>query len=309
MTLQNLKYVIEISNCRSFSQAAKKLFISQSTLSAAVKELENDLGITLFHRTNRGISLTYDGEDFIRYARDIVQQTQYLEHRYHSRKSIPMRFSVSSQHLPFAVRAFTRFLRENDFNTYDMAIRECDTNSVIHDVSNNKSQIGLMAVHEPHLKSIQTLLASYDIEFHELSRIKNFVFFRSGHPLALQSSVSIKDLENYPFVTYDQETEVSQFSEEPLFYKILNKNVHVCDRCTKIALVRNTDCFSIGPDLSNNNADILHKGMGEIIAKPLQEDIGLLHLGYLNKYGSSLTDLCRKYLDFLMEDVQKILIK
>ena len=112
MTLQNLKYILEISNNHSFSRAAKNLFVSQSTLSAAVKELEADLGISIFKRTNRGVTLTYDGEDFIKYAREIVEQSQYLEQRYHSRKSLPMRFSVSCQHLPSAVRAFTIFLEE-----------------------------------------------------------------------------------------------------------------------------------------------------------------------------------------------------
>ena len=111
MTLQNLKYMLEISNSHSFSKAAKNLFVSQSTLSAAVKELESDLGITIFKRTNRGVSLTYDGEDFIKYAKEIVEQSQYLEQRYHARKSLPMRFSVSCQHLPSAVRALLAFSR------------------------------------------------------------------------------------------------------------------------------------------------------------------------------------------------------
>ena len=152
MTLQNLKYMLEISNSHSFSKAAKNLFVSQSTLSAAVKELESDLGITIFKRTNRGVSLTYDGEDFIKYAKEIVEQSQYLEQRYHARKSLPMRFSVSCQHLPSAVRAFTSFLAEINSPTYDIAIRECDTNSVIHDVAGRKSELGVVAIHEPHMR-------------------------------------------------------------------------------------------------------------------------------------------------------------
>lgn len=103
-------------------QSSKNLFVSQSTLSAAVKELESDLGITIFKRTNRGVSFTYDGEDFIKYAKEIVEQSQYLEQRYHARKSLPMRFSVSCQHLPSAVRAFTSFLAEINSPTYDIAI-------------------------------------------------------------------------------------------------------------------------------------------------------------------------------------------
>ena len=164
MTLQNLKYILEIADSRSLSKAARKLFISQSTLSAALKELETDLGVELFQRTNRGVTLTYDGEDFIRYAREIVEQTQYLEQRYHSRKSLPMRFSVSTQHLPFSVRAFIELFKEADTDTYDMAIRECDTNSVIHDVAGNKSELGILAIQESHLRTMEKLLVSYEIE-------------------------------------------------------------------------------------------------------------------------------------------------
>ena len=130
--------------------------------------------------------------------------------------------------------------------------------------SGRKSELGVVAIHEPHMRSMQTLFSSYDIEFHEIKSVKNYVFLRFGHPLASLPVLSIKDLEKYPFVTYDQELETSHFSEEPLFYKLLNKNVHVSDRCTKIALVRKTDCFSIGPDLPNSNADAFHKGMGNI---------------------------------------------
>lgn len=306
MTLQNLKYMLEISNSHSFSKAAKNLFVSQSTLSAAVKELESDLGITIFKRTNRGVSLTYDGEDFIKYAKEIVEQSQYLEQRYHARKSLPMRFSVSCQHLPSAVRAFTSFLAEINSPTYDIAIRECDTNSVIHDVAGRKSELGVVAIHESHMRSMQTLFSSYDIEFHEIKSVKNYVFLRFGHPLASLPVLSIKDLEKYPFVTYDQELETSHFSEEPLFYKLLNKNVHVSDRCTKIALVRKTDCFSIGPDLPNSNADAFHKGMGNIIAKSLENDIGLLHIGYLTIAQIPLSSLGQLYLEYLSKDIDTL---
>ncbi len=306
MTLQNMYYAIEISNCHSFSEAARKLFISQSTLSSAIQDMENELGIQIFRRTNRGISLTFDGEDFIRYAKEIVELSHYLEQRYQGRKSIPMRFSVSSQRLPFAVRAFTRIFGEIDEQNYDVAIRECDTNSVIHDISARKSDMGILAIQDSHMKSMQTLFSSCDVEFHEIALLKNYVFLRASHPLAVKEALTLKELEDYPFVTYDQGIETTHFSEEPLFYRILNKNVHVCDRCTKIALIRNTNCFSIGPDLTNSNADNFHKGLGEILAKPLKDPLGELHLGYLIREQSDLNQLAQIYLDFLREDVRPL---
>ncbi len=222
-------------------------------------------------------------EDFIRYAKEIVELSQYLEQRYQARKTIPMRFSVSSQRLPFATHAFTRIFQEMDSQSYDMAIWECDINSVIHDVSTKKSELGVLAIHDAHRKSLQTLFSSCDVCFHEIAAMRNYAFFRAGHPLSEKLSVTLKDLEDYPFVTYDQGLGNSHFSEKPLFYKILSHNVHVCDRSTKIALVRKTDCFSIGPGLTNSNADQFHKGQGEILAKPLEAPLGELHLGYILK--------------------------
>lgn len=307
MTLQNLKYAIEISNCSSLSQAARKLFVSQSTLSAAIKEMEDSLGVKLFNRTNKGISLTYDGEDFIKYAREIVELSQYLEQRYQVRKSIPMRFSVSSQRFPFAVRAFSHMMQDIDSDDYDIAMRECDTNSVIHDVSTNKSELGILAIHCSHLRTMQMMLSSYDIEFHEIAQLDNYVFIRSRHPLAAKDRLQLKDLEEYPFVTYDQGLEASHLSEEPLFYKIHTKNVHVSDRSSKIVLVRRSNCFSIGPDLTNSAADIYHhKGPGEIIAKPLDEPLGFLHLGYIVRTNHSISTIGMKYLELLEEDIRKI---
>ncbi len=190
-----------------------------------------------------------------------------------------------------------------DSQSYDMAIRECDINSVIHDVSTKKSELGVLAIHDAHRKSLQTLFSSCDVCFHEIAAMRNYAFFRAGHPLSEKLSVTLKDLEDYPFVTYDQGLENSHFSEEPLFYKILSHNVHVCDRSTKIALVRKTDCFSIGPGLTNSNANQFHKGKGEILSKPLEDPLGELHLGYILKKGLIVSQLGAAYLKFLEEDV------
>lgn len=306
MTLQNLKYMITISNCCSFSEAAKQLFVSQSTLSAAVKEMEQHLGITIFHRTNRGVTLTKDGEDFIRYAKEIVEQARYLEQRYTARKSLPTHFSISTQHLPFVVRAFADFLNDFQSSNYDMALRECDTNAVVNEVASGRSELGILCMHPSQLRTLQRLLISQDMAFHEITLLTNYVFIRKDHPLASHKKISFKDLEPYPFVTYDQETEISHLSEEPYFYKILNQNMHVCDRCTKIALVRKTNCFSIGPDLTNSNADAFHKGLGEIIAKPLAEDTIQLHFGYIHKNSYIMSNLANQYLSYLMKEVEAL---
>ncbi|MBD8972864.1 MAG: LysR family transcriptional regulator, partial [Clostridiales bacterium] len=106
MTLTQLRYAITVANANSMSEAARTLFISQPSLSAAVKELEEETGIELFRRTNRGISLTPDGEEFIGYARQVVEQYELMENKYISKQQTKKKFSVSMQHYAFAVNAF-----------------------------------------------------------------------------------------------------------------------------------------------------------------------------------------------------------
>lgn len=307
MTLQQMRYIIAIANCKSFSEAAKRLFVSQSTLSTAVKEIEKNLGITIFKRNNRGVTLTWDGEDLIRYIRDLVGQADYLEQKYHARKSVPTRFSVSSQHLPFATRAFVSFLQQMDIASFDIAMRECDTYSVIRNVSDSRSELGILTISETHLHPIERILATYNLTFKPITSMRNYVFFRSRHPLADHKDVSLSELADYPFVTYDQSSESSHYTEEALFYESLNQNVHVSDRSTKIAMIRGTNAFSIGPDLTNSNADKFHSNLGEITARPLNTHLDTIIAGYLVKSEHSLSDYGKIYLEFLRNDIRTLL--
>ncbi|KIR02254.1 hypothetical protein P261_01069 [Lachnospiraceae bacterium TWA4] len=306
MTLQNMKYIIEIANQQSISKAAKSLYLSQSTLSTAVKEVESSLGITIFNRTNRGITLTYDGEDFIKYAKEIVQQSDYLMNRYQHRNYIPMRFSVSTQRLPFAVRAFKKLLETLNLSGYDIAIRESPTHLVIRDVAIGKSELGILALHESHLDTIKKEFAINDLVWNELDLLNIYVFIRKEHPLAHRPMLSLEDLKDYAFVTYDQELNSSQYTEEIIFYEILNKNIHVNDRCTKLALIRGYDCFSIGPDLPNSNADTFHKGLGGIVAIPLKESVEPLHVGYISRLNTNLKPMAKDYIDLLKNEISNL---
>ncbi|MGI6095097.1 MAG: LysR family transcriptional regulator [Lachnospiraceae bacterium] len=308
MTLQNMRYIIEIANYRSFSEAAKSLYLTQSTLSAAVRETETELGIILFNRTNRGVSLTHDGEDFLKYAKEIVEQADYLSRRYQRRDFLPTHFSVSTQRLPFAVRAFNELLNTFQLPRYDIALRESPTRMVFHDVSIGKSELGVAAFHDTHFHLIQKSLKLHNLSFVEIEQLNIYVFLRKSHPLAKHASLSLDDLKDYAFITYDQESSPSQYTEEILFYELLDKNIHVNDRCTKIALIRGNNCFSVGPDLPNSNADSFHSGLGEIVAIPLKEQLEALHVGYLYKNGQSITPMGKQYLHLLKREIQRLKI-
>ena len=112
MTLQQLRYVIKVVECGSISEAAKQLYITQPSLSAAVKELENEMGIDIFNRSAKGISLTTDGTEFLSYAREVLEQTELLEAKYKHKKHTRQLCTVSTQHYAFAVNAFVEMIKD-----------------------------------------------------------------------------------------------------------------------------------------------------------------------------------------------------
>ena len=306
MTLQQMKYILEIANYNSFSDAAKALFVSQSTLSVAVKEIEDSFGISIFGRNNRGIVLTNEGRDFLKRIQDIVDQVDELEDHYIQRQYLPMRFSVSAQRLSFATRAFNRLLSNIDLSTFDIAMRECSTNSVIQDVSTGKSDLGVIVIDNRNARIIQRTLESGGLCFTELNQLNTYAFMRKSHPLADRKEVSVEELKEYAFVTYDQEINSTHFTEETVFYEQLEKNVHVCDRCTKIALIRGNNCFSIGPDLPNSNADAMHRNLAEICAVPIKEITDPLHVGYITRKDQFLTSIGEEYVSALDEEIKEL---
>lgn len=306
MTLQQMYYITQVARYRSYSEAAKALFVSQSTLSLAIKDAESELHISIFDRSNKGIELTEEGTDFLTRIQDILDRSKNLEEYYLHRQLLGMRFSVSAQRLAFSVRAFNRLLESIDWDCYDVAMRECPTSNVISDVASGKSELGVLASEPHNFRLIQRSLNSNGLVFHELNQLASFVFLRKSHPLAARASVTFTDLREYPFVTYDQEADATYFSEEPVFYNRLSKNIHVTDRCTKISLIRNNNCFSIGPDLPNSSAGAMHTGMQEIVAIPLAEEQSYLHIGYICQKGHQLTDVAQRYISFLREEIEAL---
>lgn len=307
MTLQNLRYIVEVARCRSFSKAAQALFMTQSALSAAVRETEEELGIQIFHRTNRGVTLTADGEDCVRHCREIVERSDYLAARYQNRDCVPTYFSVSAQHLPFAVRAFNELMESLPGDRYDVAFRETPTNQILHDVSTDRSALGIAVFLPEQLSLLRKALYIHDLSFVELARLNIFVFMRKRHPLAGRTSVSLSDLSDYPFVTYDQQKAPSYYSEECVFFDSLRKNVHVSDRATKMSILRSTDAFSIGADLPNFNLDIYFKRRNtELIALPFRDQPEPLRVGYLQKSGRPLGDIAKQYLEILTRHIAQL---
>ncbi len=197
MTLQQLKYVLEVANRGSMNEAAKRLFISQPSLSNAIKDLEKELGITIFERTNKGIFLSKEGAEFLGYARQVIEQAELLEGRYLNAKPSPQHFSVSAQHYAFAVNAFVKLVNDHGKDEYELALRETKTHEIIQDVKSQRSEIGILYLNEFNSNVINRLLKDANLKFTSLFTAKPHIFISVKNPLAKQSVVTIDQLDEY----------------------------------------------------------------------------------------------------------------
>ncbi|WP_026695494.1 LysR family transcriptional regulator [Peribacillus kribbensis] len=300
MTLQQLKYVIEVARSRSINKAAQKLFISQPSLSNALKELEEEIGITIFSRTNKGIVMTSEGSEFLGYARQVVEQTELLENRYSKARSLQQNFSVSAQHYAFAVSAFVRLLKDYDREEYEFTFRETKTYEIIDDVKNLRSEIGILYVNEFNKKVIQKFLREGSLEFHELFEASPHIFISSANPLAKKEYVTLSDLDPYPYLSYEQGDYNSfYFSEEILSTLSRPKNIRVTDRATLFNLLIGLNGYTISTGV------ISHKlNSKDIIAVPLKVD-ERINVGYITHKNVTNSTLANIYIQYLHESIKE----
>ena len=299
VTLQQLKYVIEVARSRSISKAAHNLFISQPSLSNALKELEKELGITIFLRTNRGIDLTLEGSEFLGYARQVVEQAELLEERYSNTKLRQQHFSVSAQHYAFAVSAFVRLLENYDREEYEFTLRETKTYEIIDDVKKMRSEIGILYVNHFNKKVIQKFLREGNLAFHTLFQANPHVFISSKNPLAVRDFVTLEDLEPYPYLSFEQGDYNSfYFSEEILSTLSRPKNIRVSDRATLFNLLIGLNGYTISTGVISRELN------NDIVAVPLKVD-EQMEVGYITLKNGPLSKLGTMYIEYLRETIKE----
>ena len=259
MTFQQLTYVVEISKCGSINKAAHKLFLSQSGISTAVRELEEELGIKFFVRSNRGVEFTPEGKEFLGYAVSLLEQKQRIESLYgESRSTIaPVHFSVSTQRYPFTEDAFLEMLQQNQENRYQYTLKETSMDGVIDDVYDHRADIGVIFLTKLTEKIVCRLLDGRELTFHELAAVPPCVYVRKGHPLTQLEHVSEADLEGYPYSSFEQAQGVAvDFSEELPMVSMRkpSKAIIVNNRSTAMNVLANTDAYSTGsgPDVGTD---------------------------------------------------------
>lgn len=303
MTLTQLRYVIEVANSSSMNEAARNLFISQPSLSSSVKDLEEEVGVELFRRTNRGISLTPEGEEFIGYARQVVEQYQLIEARYISKEQIRKKFSVSMQHYSFAVNAFVEMVKQFGMDEYEFAIHETKTYEVIEDVRNFRSEIGILYINDFNRKVLMKLFHESGLEFHEILECGIYVYMWKGHPLADRELLTLEELADYPCLSFEQGNYNSfYFAEEVLSTYDYKQFIKANDRATMhnlmVGLNGYTLCSGILCEKLNGS---------EFCAVKLKSDERMT-IGYLVRKGVAVSPLGKKYLEEITKFEDKGLV-
>lgn len=298
MRIQQLQYVIKIVETGSMNEAAKQLYITQPSLSNAVRNLETEMGIQIFIRNPKGITLTKDGMEFLSYARQILEQTALLEERYKGDNTSRELFSVSSQHYAFVVNAFVALFNGTDMTQYELFLRETRTWEIIDDVKNFRSEIGVLFLNSYNRDILTKLFDDNSLIATTLFTTTPHIFVSKSNPLANRKKLSMKDLEDYPYLSYDQGLHNSFYFSEEMMSQIPHpKSIVVSDRATLFNLMIGLDGYTVATGILNSklNGD-------EIVAIPLDVD-DVIDIVYIRHDKANLSKMGQKFIDYLLEEV------
>ena len=302
MTLAQLRYAITVAGASSMNEAARKLFISQPSLSAAIKELEEEVGVELFKRTNRGISVTLEGEEFIGYARQVVEQYNLIESKYILKENTKKKFGVSMQHYTFAVKAFVEMVKQFGMDEYEFEIHETKTYDVIEDVKNCKSEIGILYLNDFNKKVLTKLFHESAVEFHELLKCHIYVYLWKGHPRASKEEITLEELEEYPCLSFDQGHNNSfYFAEEVLSTYDYKRLIKANDRATFLNLMIGLNGYTLCSGIMCEELN-----GSDYCAIKLKSD-EIMTIGYIARKGVQVSPLGKKYLEEISKYKDKAL--
>lgn len=301
MTLQQLFYALTVSEQGSMNKASEKLFISQPTLTSAIKSLEEELQIQIFTRTSHGVIVTNEGQEFLTYAKQIYQQYELLKERYEDVNVRRNKFRVSCQHYSFATKAFVNTVKKYGMHRYDFAISETKTKDVIEDVGNSLSEIGILYLSNYNRRIITKLLEDYNLEFHKLADCSAFVYLYKEHPLASEKEITYEQLLKYPNMTFEQGNNASLYmAEEILVENDFPQKIQVNDRATMLNLMRGLNGYTLCSGIISQdlNGD-------DYIVVPYKDDQSnpnsVMEIGWIQRKHTILSKIGKDYIEELQE--------
>ena len=299
MTIQQCKYVLKVLEYGSFNEAAKQLFVAQSSLSVSVKTLEQELNIKIFERSLGGVYLTEEGTEFVRYARQFVELNDFVSGRYKSDSNCTHLY-LATQHYDFVADIFSKLINETADPQYRFSLREMKTYDVIHETENAYCDIGIIAIKSCDTGVMERYLSKKGLVFTPFIKAMPHVFVRQGHPLAQQKRLTLGQLRDYPSLSYEQGEHCTSFFTEELIGITGDRQVEISDRASLMNVLLATDCYTIGtgimPSLLNE---------GRIVSIPLSSD-DYYSIGYLTRGDRTLSPLAQRFIERLHKTVEEL---
>lgn len=301
MTLQQLKYVDAVASCGSVSEAARRVFATQPTLTEAIRSLEEELRIAIFTRSSRGVSVTREGEEFLASARQILDDAARIQSKYTGKAVRRPQFAVSCQHYAFAVEAFMEVVKANGADSYDFTLRETVTSEIIDDVARHRSEIGILYLSRRNERALMKILKKEELRFEELFVSRPHVFLGKHHPLAKKKSgISPKELDAYPFISFEQGVENALYFAEEVMPSIdRKKNIRVRDRATMTNLILGLDGYTIASGALSRELN-----GPDIVAVPLKMD-DFIRVGLVLRDGIPLSDAGKAFVEEIRKRTAK----
>jgi len=304
MTFQQFRYIVEIAKHNSISKAASALYVTQPSISKSVRDLEDELGITILDRTNKGVVFTKEGTELLFYAKMMLEQMDSVVYHFNKEKKADlMKFSISSQHYSFAIEAVAKIMDYLTEQKYELTLREGMTTDVIDDVYAGRSICGILSLTDLNKSFFERYFTSKSLLFTPLASMKQHVFLRKEHPLAHLTSISLERLRNYPYLTYQQDDVLLHFAEEAINVDTINKLVYVKDRGAMNDLLSNTDSYNLGTGCIVNNYI-----NPNIISIPL-EGSTMIQVGFVKRTDVFLPEELLVYIEFLRTSLIKSMPK
>lgn len=293
MTLKQMRYVTAIARYASISEAAKKLYLTQPSLTSSVHQLEEELGFPIFLRSRNGVEVTPKGQELIRQMKTILEAVDIMEGKYSSAAADRQTLSISAQHYNFAADAFIRLVQESS-SCYTLHFLETTTLEVIENTASGRSDLGILYYSKNNESVILRELKNHGLTFHLLFEAYPHVFLRSGHPLAGKSGLTLEELSPYPFLSYSQGTNTSyNFLEEIVPASGKDQVIYIQDRSTCYRLLENTNAYSIGSGILSRES-----GTDQVRSFPLT-DCEEMHIGWIQKKGSELSPSAKHFLELI----------
>ncbi|MCI2062693.1 MAG: LysR family transcriptional regulator [Eubacteriaceae bacterium] len=296
MTLRQLRYIVEVSNCTSLTQAANNLFIAQPSLSNAIHELENELGFKILNRSRRGITFTREGMDFVLYAAQVLNQADALYDRFSKTRSANAKtLNVTGHHYIFVAEAVSTFVNSLDSDTIiKIHYREGSTSVLIDDISTRRSEIGIIFLSDINRGFMTQVLKENNMEFHHLFSSHPCAYISRNHPLAGQNSVTLDDLAPYPYICYEQDVDSPRFAEEVLSPPSPKQIIYAHNSLSMMHIIDKTQAYNIGSGSNTGNEEY-----NKICMVPIRNIVKSMQIGWINLKNQPLSESAEMFIEHL----------